>query len=269
MRPRSVVFDLFGDHLRYTGGAVRMQALGELLGAFGIGESTARVVLSRMRREGWFATRREGRQTVYELTGQSWRLLDEGRDRIFERGSEPWDGEWRMVLYTVPETERAEREHVRRSLSWLGFGPLAPSVWLSPHPRLAAAEEALAGTSAARVELLTARSEGREADRRMAARCWDLDALGRDYAELVAELEQLPPAADLAALPGPEALRRRIGLIAAYRRFPFRDPDLPAELLPESWPGARAHALFLAAHQALELPADRYVREVLARHAPD
>ena len=266
MRPRSVVFDLFGDHLRFHGDTVRMQALSELLGVFGVGESTARVVLSRMRREGWFATRREGRQTSYELTEKSRRLLDEGRDRILDRGAAEWDGEWRMVLYTVPEAERAERERVRRALSWLGFGPLAPSVWLSPHPRLAAAEEALAGTSATRVELLTAHSEGREADRRMAARCWDLDTLGRDYAELVAELEQLPPAAELAALPGPDALRRRIELISAYRRFPFRDPDLPGELLPEGWPGARAHTLFLAAHEALEAPADSYVREVLARH---
>ncbi len=268
MKPRSVVFDLFGDHLRYLGGTARMQALGELLGVFGIGESTARVVLSRMRREGWFATRREGRQTVYELTGKSWRLLDEGRARILDRGAGAWDGEWRMVLYAVPEAERAERERVRRALSWLGFGPLAPSVWLSPHPRLPAAEEALAETSATRVELLTSRSSGRAADRRMAERCWDLDTLGRDYGELVAELEHLPPAAELAALPGQEALRRRIELISTYRRFPFRDPDLPPELLPEGWPGARAHALFLAAHGALEAPAERYVREVLTRHTP-
>ncbi|RBY90815.1 PaaX family transcriptional regulator C-terminal domain-containing protein [Blastococcus sp. TF02A-26] len=266
MKPRSVVVDLFGDHLRDLGGAARMQALGELLGVFGIGESTARVVLSRMRREGWFTTRREGRQTVYELTERSRRLLDEGRSRILDRGTAEWDGEWRMVLYTVPEAERGERERVRRSLAWLGFGPLAPSVWTSPHPRLEAAAEALAGTSATRVELLTARSGGRDADRRMAARCWDLDTLGRDYAELVAELEGLPPAAELAALPGPEALRRRIELIYTYRHFPFRDPDLPAELLPEGWPGSRAHALFLAAHEALGAAADPYVREVLARH---
>jgi phenylacetic acid degradation operon negative regulatory protein len=268
VKPRSVVFDLYGDHLRYLGGSARMQALAELLAVFGIGESTARVVLSRMRREGWFATRREGRQTVYELTERSWHLLDEGRDRILHRGSARWDGEWRMVLYAVPEAERAERDRVRRALSWLGFGPLAPSVWLSPHPRLEAAGEALASTAATRVELLAARSGGREADLRMADRCWDLDSLGRDYAELVAELEHLPPAGELAALPGPEALRRRIGLISTYRRFPFRDPDLPRELLPEAWPGARAHALFLAAHEALEAPADRYVREVLARHTP-
>jgi phenylacetic acid degradation operon negative regulatory protein len=205
---------------------------------------------------------------VYTLTEQSWRLLDEGRTRIFDRGAPAWDGEWRTVIYAVPEAERAERERLRRTLAWLGFGPLAASVWVSPHDRLDGVAEALEGTSATQLELLTSRSRGRDADRRMAARCWDLTGLGRDYAELVAELEQLPPAAELAALPGPEALRRRITLVATYRHFPFRDPDLPDELLPEGWPGRRAHQLFVAAHDALAAPAERYVRDVVARHAP-
>jgi phenylacetic acid degradation operon negative regulatory protein len=265
VRPRAVVFDLFGDSLRYLGGAARLQALTELLGVFGVGESTARVVLARMRREGWFETSREGRQTVYRLTQHSWRLLDEGRARIFDRGSDPWDGEWRMVLYAVPESERADRERMRRTLAWLGFGPLAAAVWISPHPRLDDVA-AVVGAGAGRVELLTCRSRGRAEDRRMAARCWDLAGLARDYADLVAEWSELPPPAELAALPGPEALRRRIALVAAYRRFPFRDPDLPAELLPEGWPGTRAHALFTTAHEALAAPAGEYVRAVVQRH---
>ena len=88
----------------------------------------------------------------------------------------------------------------------------------------------------------------------MAARCWDLDGLGRDYVELVERLGGLPTAAALAALPGAEALRRRIELVSSYRTLPFRDPDLPGELLPEGWPGRRAHELFMAAHDALHGP---------------
>ena len=29
-------------------------------------------------------------------------MLDEGRDRIFSRSKEPWDGNWHMVIYQVP-----------------------------------------------------------------------------------------------------------------------------------------------------------------------
>ena len=87
MKPRAILWDLFGDHLRYVGdGQVPMRALTFLLGEFGVAEATARVVLSRMRREGWFTTSRDGRQTSYALTARSIKMLDEGRTRIFERG---------------------------------------------------------------------------------------------------------------------------------------------------------------------------------------
>lgn len=32
-------------------------------------------------------------------------------------------------------------------------------------------------------------------------------------------------------------------LVSDYRQLPFRGPDLPAGLLPEDWPGHRAHGL--------------------------
>jgi phenylacetic acid degradation operon negative regulatory protein len=265
VKPRDILWDLFGDHLRYVrDGVVPMRALTRLLDVFGVGESTSRVVLSRMRREGWFTTRRDGRQTSYALTGRSIRMLDEGRARIFDRGRDDWDGVWRMVIYAVPEESRGERDRVRRTLAWHGFGPLAAATWISPHPRLQTVRGALADLLATRVDLLESRSLSPEADREMALRCWDLDGLGRDYAELVGGYERLPATAGLAALPGPEALRRQVELVASYRRLPFRDPDLPAALLPEGWPGRRAHALFTAAHDALHGPADAFVRDIVA-----
>ena len=266
MKPRSVVFDLFGDHLRYHGGGARTQALCDLLDVFDVGEPTARIVLARMRKEGWFETRREGRQVVYTLTDKAWRLLDEGRTRILQRADQKWDGQWRMVIYAVPEQDRAERERLRRTLSWLGFGPLATATWISPHERLDRVERELSDSPTVRLDLLTCRSRDRADDLDMVDRCWDLKALGRDYEDFIARLQALPPVEDLAALPGADALRLRIELIADYRHFPFRDPDLPTELLPDGWPGRRAHELFMAAHEALAAPADAFVAAVLRRH---
>jgi phenylacetic acid degradation operon negative regulatory protein len=264
VKPRAILWDLFGGHLRsINDGRVPMRALNQLLDVFGIGESTSRVVLSRMRREGWFTTCRDGRQTSYALTSRSLTMLDEGRARIFDRGHDDWDGRWRMVIYAVPEESRAERDRVRRTLAWHGFGPLAAATWISPHPRLEVVREALADLSATRIDLLESRALSREADREMAFRCWDVDGLGRDYVELVSAYRRLPAGAELAALPGPEALRRQVELAASYRALPFRDPDLPAALLPEGWPGRHAHALFIAAHDALHGPADAFVRDIV------
>ena len=109
LRPRALVWDLFGDHLRYVGdGRIPMRALSALLGVFGIGDSTSRVVLARMRRERWFDTNRSGRLSSYALTGRALALLDEGRSRIFGRGTSAWDGLWRMVIYAVPEPDRPQ-----------------------------------------------------------------------------------------------------------------------------------------------------------------
>jgi phenylacetic acid degradation operon negative regulatory protein len=263
MKPRAIVWDLFGDHLRYIDdGHLPMRALNQLLDVFGVGESTTRVVLSRMRREGWFTTYREGRQTSYALTGRSIRMLDQGQTRIFDRGRDGWDGIWRTVIYAVPEESRGERDRVRRTLAWHGFGPLAAATWISPHPRLETVRDALADLSATRMDLLESRALSRAADREMAFRCWDLDGLGREYVELISGYERLHPA-ELAALPGPEALRRQVELVASYRALPFRDPDLPAALLPEGWPGRRAHELFIAAHDALHGPAGAFVRDIV------
>jgi phenylacetic acid degradation operon negative regulatory protein len=266
MKPRSVVFDLFGDHLRYHGGAARTQVLVELLDVFGIGEPTARIALARMGKEGWFDTHREGRQVVWKLTDKSWRLLDEGRDRIFSRTERPWDGQWRMVIYAMSEQGRAERERLRRTLSWLGFGPLATATWISPHARLEQVEQALSEDSAIRVDLLTCRSRSRATDLDMVDRSWDLKALHLDYQDLVERLAALRRTTDLVSLSGPDALRQRTELVAAYRHFPFRDPDLPAELLPADWAGRRAHELFVQAHEALAAEASAYVASVLERH---
>jgi phenylacetic acid degradation operon negative regulatory protein len=49
MRPRALVFDLYGEHFRYTGGAVKLGALTDLMGVFGIEPATVRVVMTRLR----------------------------------------------------------------------------------------------------------------------------------------------------------------------------------------------------------------------------
>lgn len=263
MRARSLVFDLFGDYLRYRGGRVRLRALVALLDCFGIPPATARVAAARLRKEGWLAADREGRETVYSLTPGAWQMLDDGRSRIFQRANGPWDGQWHMVIYQVPETERALREQLRRRLAWLGFGPLSPSVWLSPHDRSQQVRDEFAASSTVQLDTFRSRSAGNEADRDIAARAWDLPALDRDYRDLLSRYAPRLAGYRAGSLDDRAALVERMRLIYDYRHFPFRDPDLPAELLPEGWPGRQAHDTFLQAHGLLRVAAERAVDEAL------
>lgn len=266
VKARSLVFDLFGDYLRYRGGEVRLRNLVALMGCFDVPEATVRVVVTRLRKEGWLSSRRAGRETVYVLTDVAWNLLDEGRERIFHRAQGPWDGQWHMVIYSVPESERGLREQLRRKLAWWGFGPMSSSVWLSPHDRGELVAAAFAEEPAVRLDVFRSRSAGPSEDRDIATRSWDLTELDRSYADLLATYRPKLAAYRAGELQGADALVERMRLIHDYRQFPFRDPDLPPELLPAGWRGRVAHDVFLEAHGLLRGPAEACV-DALTRSA--
>lgn len=266
VKPRSLVFDLFGDYLRYRGGEARLRSLVTLMGCFDVPEATARVAVTRLRNEGWLTNRRDGRETIYALTDAAWKLFDEGRARIFNRVGTPWDGQWHMVIYTVPETERTLRDQLRKKLAWWGFGPLSPAVWLSPHDRVAQVRQEFVREPAIQFDVFQSRSADLDSDRDIAGRAWDLERLDRDYADLLNAYR--PRLTDYRAgrLTGADALVERTRLIHDYRLFHFRDPDLPPELLPDGWHGRLAHEIFLEAHGLLRPAADAYVDELTGRN---
>jgi phenylacetic acid degradation operon negative regulatory protein len=268
-KPRSLILDLFGDYLRYGGDSVRLGQISELLGVFGIDAPIVRVNLSRLRREGWFTTHREGRETAYSLTPHLREILDEGRERIFHRHDEPWEGRWTMVIYQVPESDRAARDQLRKQLAWHGFGQLSPSTWLSPHDLRREAKEIAASLPAAKIDILWCGTDDLSEDRDLAARCWDLNQLGDDYTSFIQHYIPMDDPEVNATKDGRQALIERMQLIGDYRRFPFRDPNLPTELEPTDWPSAEAHRLFTDVHTQLGGPATEYVESVVGRSLSD
>lgn len=263
MRARSVVFDIFGDYVREVGGRISLRDLTLVLEGLGVPADSARVVMSRLAREGWFKVERSGRNSFYEPSEQGWELLQSGLTRIMNGPTtEPWNGCWHMVIFSVPEAKRAVRSRLKTELSWLGFGQHAPSTWISAHDRLDEAEQALSAEQDVWFDLFAVKGRGRRSDVDRASNCWDLETLGKDY-RLFADrcttlLEQLAP-----TLHGRDALVTRTRLIHEYRKFPFRDPGLPPELLPDDWPAEEAHGLFLQAFGALEPEALGYFRDLV------
>jgi phenylacetic acid degradation operon negative regulatory protein len=267
VRPRSVIFDLFGDHLRCIDAEVGLSHLTQLLGAFDMAPSTVRVTLSRLRREGWFETRRDGRGTVYTLAPDMLDVLDEDRARIFAPPADTWVGTWTMVIYQMTESERNERTQLRKALAWHGFGPLTTSTWLAPGDRRKEMRAVIDGLTDEQVDVLSCTSEGLDHDRALAHRCWDLETLAREYAEFNDAYRPLLRRST--RLSGAAALVARTDLVVAYGHFPFRDPRLPSELLPEPWPGLEAYDTFRAAHGRLGAAARTYVSSVVGRAVPE
>ncbi|MGY1606112.1 MULTISPECIES: PaaX family transcriptional regulator C-terminal domain-containing protein [unclassified Geodermatophilus] len=261
MTVRDLVVDLAAEHLDVLGAdPVSLQTLVGLLAACGVAEPSTRLAVAALRRAGWLTGSRRGRETLVAPTA----LLREAvaaRDERVQRRLGPWDGQWRMVVYSVPETDRAARERVRRGLARAGFGPLAPATWVSPHR--AALDEVhaeLAGEPTSRLDLLTASvADPRLSDGDLAARCWDLPRLAAAWSGV---LDRLRAAG--AGLPeGRSALALHLRLRAELRAVLATDPLLPAALQPEGWPAREVREAWADTGARLAAAARAHVADVL------
>lgn len=258
MRPRALVFDLYGEYFRYAGGAVGLGPLTSLMAVLGVEAPTVRVVMTRLRKEGWFDSDKSGREVTYRLNDKSWHLLDEGRTRIFERQPDEWTGNWTQALLDDAAVVRERRKRIEKALNWCGFGSYSNTVWFSPHDRAGLLQDMLADEDKEHIRLLSSRSTGLAADRLIAEECWDLGELDSDYRSFI---EQFRPRLGRyrRGVSGDVALVERMQLIQEYRRYPFRDPDLPQALRPAGWCGREAHSVFMEAHELLRPAAEDFV----------
>lgn len=198
---------------------------------FGIREPTLRVALTRMVGAGDLVRSADG----YRLSD---RLLARQRrqDDALDPKLRPWDGTWSTLVITSVGTDAKTRATLRTTLQANRFGELREGVWMRP----ANLDLQLAGELRGRVRVLSARDD--------------------DPAGLVDALWDLPTWVDagrrlLDDLSGASDVPTRFVAAAATVRHLLADPVLPAELLPDDWPGA---ALRQAYHDfAAELVARR------------
>jgi phenylacetic acid degradation operon negative regulatory protein len=173
-------------------------------------------------------------------------LLTEGAERIYGFGSgEPsWDGRWLVLLVSIPESLRDLRHRLRTRLAWAGFGSPTPGVWITPRPEVEAEAKLILSELALPNPVMSfvAGYGGLGREQEMVIAAWDLDDLGLRYEGFIAEFSRLAPRT------GDDVFRAQTRLVHEWRRFQFLDPQLPAELLPKRWIGARATKLFNDRH---------------------
>jgi phenylacetic acid degradation operon negative regulatory protein len=188
----------------------------------GVAEPAVRVALSRMTATGDVVRDEDG---GYALSA---RLLE--RQRRQEESIRPrtraWRGRWDMVVVTATGRAAAERAELRTALGDLRLAELREGVWTRPaNLRLALPDEV-----AAVVESFVASPEA-DADE-LVGRLWDLDGWARRGRALLEATRT-------------EDLTVRFTACATSVSHLLKDPLLPAELLPPSWPGDELRAAHL------------------------
>ena len=258
VRARSALFDVYGSYLRARGGSAAIAALVRLLEPLGFEAPAIRTAVSRMVRQDWLRPVRLADGPGYALTRRAERRLDEAAARIYRTHPSTWDGRWHvLVLEELPT--RGARERLDSSLRLIGYGPLGPTTWVAPRPSTELAD--ILATERLSGRLFHGEHDGADAD--LAARAWDLDTLGADYADFVTEW--LPTVSVVDGSTPAEAFAASQQLLHAWRKFLFRDPGLPEQVLPRDWPGTAAAAFFDEHTARLAPAAETFLSECLTR----
>lgn len=239
---RSLLLTVLGEFVLPRRGQVWTGTLVEALGSLGVEEKSTRQALARTAAEGLLTSIRHGRRVRWQLTDTGEQLLVQGTDRIygFMRAPRAWDGRWLVVMVGVPESQRQLRHRLRTRLTWLGLGTPSPGLWVVPD----AAKEDAVRSVLVELDLLerafawTGPAVGAGDPRRLLADAWDLEDVEKRY------LTFIDVFADRTVKTDQDAFVSQVQLIQEWRRFPFLDPDLPAELLDHDWPGPRAATTF-------------------------
>jgi phenylacetic acid degradation operon negative regulatory protein len=223
----------FGGQL--PGGRLPGRTLIRLLTDLGLSQSASRSLLLRMRREGWLASERDGREASYRLDPAIWAAQARIENQLRGRRP-PWTGVFSGVLYEIPEHARPYRDRLRRTGQLLGYATLRPGLLIATTDRWAELAALLpaqpAGSQVLKIEV------GLDDDdsRAVAARSWGLDALAARYRLVLAQTQSLTAQASRQA-PGVAAFRTFAAAALPVYDATADDPDLPAELLPPGWPG--------------------------------
>ena len=185
-RLRHLIITVYGLYARHDGGWLSVATLIRLLADLGIDEPAVRSAISRLKRRGILQSRRSAGSAGYQLSAEALAILREGDARIFRRGrATPADG-WVLAVFSVPESERHRRHVLRSELTRLGFGMVAPGVWIVPaHPQDTTAETLQRLELDAYADLFRADHLAFGDPAAKIRQWWDLDELERHYESFI------------------------------------------------------------------------------------
>ncbi|RWA18993.1 PaaX family transcriptional regulator C-terminal domain-containing protein [Mycolicibacterium elephantis] len=217
MTARSVVLSvLLGAHPA----CATASELVRLTADFGLKESAVRVALTRMVSAGDLVRDRDGYRLSDRLLARQRRQDDALNPRLRE-----WNGDWTMLVITSVGTDARTRSGLRTALQQNRFAELREGVWLRPdNLDMVSPADVLT-----HVRVMRARDDDPVG---LAAQLWDLSEWAATGRELLDEIDSAPD------IPG------RFVAAAGIVRHLLTDPVLPAELLPDDWPGAALREVY-------------------------
>ena len=267
-RPKSLILDLYGRYSPQFKGWLAVSDLVHLMGLLDVDEQAVRSAVSRMTRRGLLHPEVRGRVRGYATTAEADALFEDGDSRIYS-AMEPAalaDG-WVLLSFSMPETERDKRHVLRSTLMWLGLGNVSSGLWIGPRRLLPKVVDAVRNLQFDRyVDVFTASHHGFGDIGQLVGRAWDLDHLAVEYTSFI-ELHEprlLAIKRSRSNVDTQQAFVIYTLALHQWRKFPYLDPGLPTELLPNGWPGVAAASVFHQLRERLEPAAMQFAASTVS-----
>lgn len=97
-------------------------------------DSRVKQVIDRLKNRGLVKSRIKDKKLIVTLTEKGkQKVLNYDMDNIELKKHKNWDKRWRVVLFDIPESEKAARDALRCKFKFLGMHQLQKSVFIYPH----------------------------------------------------------------------------------------------------------------------------------------
>ena len=259
----ALLVTFFCDVVTQHGDEIWLGSLIKTLAPLGINERLTRTSVFRLVQDGWLESRKQGRRSFYRLTRTGQNYYQRAASRIYASKQTQWDGNWTLLFTSmVPEKKR---EALNRGLLWLGYGRIAAGVFALPHNQREVLDELLADLGLENTVVhMQAQTRDTESLKKLVLSRWKLNELKGLYSEYISDyLKASKALINRNPANGHSLLLLRILLIHEYRRILLRDPELPAEMLPDNWEGHAARTLTTEVYRELASPTTAWMNHEL------
>lgn len=263
------ILTLFGLYGRPAGKALPVSGIVRLLAELGSEPSSIRSSISRLKKRGVLHSKRSKSGSSYALAEGLEQQMLAGDIRIFSPVPASIGDPWLLVSFSVPESERKNRHIIRSGLTKMGFGTVSAGLYIGPARLQKEAAEYIQEYQLWNyVDFFICEVSGIMDTQKKISQWWDLDSLAKEYSNFIGLYESVLKQWQQHFLHGgnetpQSAFAAYVPMVTQWRRLPFLDPGLPAELLPENWVGIKASKLFNDLHRLLKPLSEHYVAQVL------
>lgn len=275
LQHQNLLVTLYGLYGQSPGSSLPVSVIVEMFGALGIKAQATRSTISRLKSREVLINERTGNESHYQLSSEIVDRFRKDDQRIFAPSRSTSEDSLILAIFSVPESERNRRYELRTELASLGFGMVTGGVAVGPELAFEQAKSRLDARGLSEyIEYFRADYIPAEDIRERVSRWWDLQALDQQYTDFLqlyvgrlgAWRERINNSSDSSEPSGvleSEAFAFYVPMLTQWRHFPYRDPNLPFEYLPDGWKAPQAKKTFLALHELLSPLAESYANQLL------